>query len=54
MESNYQSLLLVIVGAIIGFFGSIGLDLWKEKRHKQELKNRVVEELTVIKIRFNQ
>jgi len=48
VESSYQSLLLVLVGAVIGFFSSIGFDLWKEYRAKRELKNRIIEELEII------
>jgi len=39
------NLLFVIVGAIAGFFGSIGLEWWKQRTEKEELKNRIREEL---------
>jgi hypothetical protein len=51
LENVYQSVLLVMVGAVSGFFGSIGLDLLRENRHKNELKRRIIEELNVIKKR---
>lgn len=53
VESSYQSLLLVVVGAVIGFFSSIGFTLWKEYRTKKELKTRIIEELKIIHKEIN-
>lgn len=39
------NLLFVIVGVVAGFFGSIGLEWWKQRTAKEELKNRIREEL---------
>jgi sensor domain CHASE-containing protein len=41
-------LVSVIVGAVIGFLGSLGFDLWKERRDKKKLRDRIKEELTII------
>jgi hypothetical protein len=46
--SAVETLLSVVVGAAIGFLGSIGFDRWKEGREKKELKGRVREELELI------
>jgi len=57
MESSYQSIILLVIGAIIGFLSSfisaIGIDLWKEHSHKKELKKRIVEELEIIRKNIN-
>jgi hypothetical protein len=39
----------VIVGGLIGIFGSIIHDLWKERNEKKELKSRIKEDFEIIK-----
>lgn len=50
---DYSEILIgltyVMVGAFIGFFGSIIHDLWKEKREQKELEDRIKEDLEIIK-----
>ena len=46
--SMVDTLLGVIVGAVIGFLGSIGLEWWKQNAEESELKNRIREELEII------
>jgi hypothetical protein len=48
MESSYQSLISVAIGAIIGFFVSIGFDTWKNSNSKRELRNRLIDEFELI------
>jgi hypothetical protein len=38
-----------IIGAVIGFIGSIGLESWKDKNEKKELKSRIKENFLMIK-----
>jgi hypothetical protein len=38
--SAVDTLVSVVVGAIIGFFGSIGFGRWKQQGDKKELKDR--------------
>ena len=52
MEINLalvETLITLAVGAFIGFIGSIGLETWKENNDKKELKNRVKEDLLILK-----
>ena len=53
MESSYQSLVSVIVGLILGsliaFLSSIGLEFYKDYHHKRELEKRILEELEIIR-----
>ncbi len=46
--SAVDTLISVIVGAVIGFLSSIGFDRWKEDREEKELKDRIREELEII------
>jgi predicted membrane chloride channel (bestrophin family) len=46
--SAIDTLVSVIVGAVIGFLSSIGFDRWKEGREEKELKDRIREELEII------
>ena len=46
--SAIDTLISVIVGAVIGFLSSIGFDRWKESREKKELKDKIEEELEII------
>jgi len=46
--SAIDTLISVIVGAVIGFLSSIGFDRWKESGEKKELKDRIREELEII------
>jgi hypothetical protein len=46
--SAVDTLVSVIVGAVIGFLSSIGFDRWKEGKDEKELKDRIREELEII------
>lgn len=47
--SIIETLGTVVVGAFIGFLGSIGLESWKQRKEIAELKSRIREELISIK-----
>jgi hypothetical protein len=46
--SAVETLLSVTVGAVMGFFGSIGSYRWKQGREKQSLKDRIRKDLRII------
>lgn len=51
MASNaslLETLIAVVIGAVIGFLSSIGLDWWKQGVEKKELRSRIREELEII------
>jgi hypothetical protein len=43
-----QNLIFLFAGAIVGLFGSIGYDLYKQVSVKNELKNRIKEEFKIV------
>jgi hypothetical protein len=46
--STIQTLVTVLIGAFIGFLGSIGIETWKQRNQNAELKQRIKEELLFI------
>ena len=46
--SAVETLLSVVIGAVIGFLGSIGYEAWRQRREKEDLKRRIREELKLI------
>jgi hypothetical protein len=47
--SFIEPLVLIVVGAVIGFLSSIGFDSWKEHLNKTEMVNRIIDELEIIR-----
>jgi len=50
--SFIEPLILIVVGALIGFLSSIGFDSWKERRSIEELKKRIIQELEIVKAKI--
>ena len=46
--NTIQTLVTVLIGAFIGFLGSIGIETWKQRNRNAELKQRIKEELLFI------
>ena len=46
--STIQTLVTVVIGALIGFLGSMGLESWKRRNQCAELKLRIKRELLFI------
>lgn len=44
-----EKTLFLIVGWFLGFFGTMGFDLWRRSQEIKALKNRIEEELTIIR-----
>jgi hypothetical protein len=44
-----EKMLFLIVGWFLGFLGTMGFDLWRRSQEIKALKNRIEEELTIIR-----
>jgi len=44
-----EKILFLIIGWLLGFLGTMGFDLWKRSREIKGLKNRIKEELAIIR-----